>query len=119
VNEYSNVRLLADPDDVQMNRIKAQVHIQLLSSFHRTGVNPSMIHALSASRFCVTNQKGSSVPEQESLFVVADNPILTILTIRKLFNTKWEHLESEKRKAIMEKLYDNEKNAMSLMQWIW
>jgi hypothetical protein len=56
VARYSNIRLVADPNDQELDELIAQAHINLLFTRQATGIKLKLLHALFAGRHCLVNK---------------------------------------------------------------
>ena len=64
VARFSNIRLVADPSDQELDMLITQAHINLLFTRQATGIKLKLLHALFAGRHCLVNPdmvKGSGL----------------------------------------------------------
>ena len=116
--KYSNVTLVANPDDAEMIDLLRQAQVNILVTNQPTGLKLKLLNALYNGRFCLVNAdmvKGTSL---ESLCVVADEPEQMIAEIKRLMEEDFTEDDIEERDAQMRQLYDNEANARKIVEAI-
>jgi len=96
---------------------KAQVHI--LPSFNCTGIKLKLLNALFNGRHCLVNQEAVKNTGLESICHIGSNPGSFKKIISEIYHQRFSSDEIELRKKILLTQYDNEKNAQTLIQWIW
>jgi hypothetical protein len=118
-DNYSNVTLVANPDDAEMIDLLRQAQVNILVTNQPTGLKLKLLNALYNGRFCLVNSdmvKGTSL---ESLCVVADEPDQMIAEIKRLMEEDFTEDDIEERDAQMRQLYDNESNATKIIRAIY
>ena len=116
--KYSNVTLVANPDDAEMIDLLRQAQVNILVTNQPTGLKLKLLNALYNGRFCLVNSdmvKGTSL---ESLCVVADEPEQMIAEIKRLMADDFTEEDIEERAEQMRQLYDNEANARKIVEAI-
>ncbi len=116
--KYSNVTLVANPDDAEMIDLLRQAQVNILVTNQPTGLKLKLLNALYNGRFCLVNSdmvKGTSL---ESLCVVADEPEEMIAEIKRLMEEDFTEDDIDERDAQMRQLYDNESNAQKIVEAI-
>ena len=116
--KYSNVTLVANPDDAEMIDLLRQAQVNILVTNQPTGLKLKLLNALYNGRFCLVNAdmvKGTSL---ESLCVVADEPEQMIAEIKRLMEEDFTEDDIDERDAQMRQLYDNEANARKIVEAI-
>jgi predicted GTPase len=117
-DNYSNVTLVANPDDAEMIDLLRQAQVNILVTNQPTGLKLKLLNALYNGRFCLVNSdmvKGTSL---ESLCVMADEPEQMITEIKRLMDEDFTEEDIEERDAQMRQLYDNEANARKIVEAI-
>ena len=117
-DNYSNVTLVANPDDAEMIDLLRQAQVNILVTNQPTGLKLKLLNALYNGRFCLVNSdmvKGTSL---ESLCVVADEPEQMIAEIKRLMEEDFTEDDIEERDEQMRQLYDNEANARKIVEAI-
>ena len=118
VEKYSNVTLVANPDDAEMIDLLRQAQVNILVTNQPTGLKLKLLNALYNGRFCLVNTdmvKGTSL---ESLCVVANEPEQMIAEIKRLMEEDFAEEDIKERDAQMRQLYDNESNARKIVEAI-
>ncbi len=118
VDTYTNVTLMANPDDAEMIDLLRQAQVNILVTNQPTGLKLKLLNALYNGRFCLVNSdmvKGTSL---DTLCVVADEPKQMIAEIKRLMEEDFTEDDIEKRDAQMRQLYDNEENALKIVEAI-
>ena len=117
--KYSNVTLVANPDDAEMIDLLRQAQVNILVTNQPTGLKLKLLNALYNGRFCLVNSdmvKGTSL---DGLCVVADEPEQMIAEIKRLMEEDFTEEDIEERDAQMQQLYDNESNAKKIVRAIY
>jgi glycosyltransferase involved in cell wall biosynthesis len=114
----NNVQLIQNPSHNKMQELIRNAHIHLLPSFNATGIKIKMLNALFNGRFVITNKVSLEGTGLEILCCIEETPIGYKNRISELFAIDFNENEMNKRKLILENLYDNEKNGKRLMQII-
>ena len=118
-DKYSNVTLVANPDDAEMIDLLRQAQVNILVTNQPTGLKLKLLNALYNGRFCLVNSdmvKGTSL---ESLCVVADESEQMIAEIKRLMEQDFTENDIEVRDNQMRQLYDNEANARIIISKIF
>ena len=118
VANIKNVQLFKNPPEEKMVELITNAHIHLLPSFNTTGIKMKLLIALFKGRFIVTNSAALEGTHLESLCYKAETHSAFIQTIKDLFQVPFTENEINKRKAVLNDFYDNEKNAFKLMKWL-
>ena len=116
VDTYTNVTLVSNPDDAEMIDLLRQAQVNILVTNQPTGLKLKLLNALYNGRFCLVNSdmvKGTSL---DTLCVVADEPKQIIAEIKRLMEEDFTEDDIEKRDAQMRQLYDNEANALKIVE---
>ncbi len=113
-----NVQLIENPTQNEMEELIKDAHIHLLPSFNSTGIKIKLLNALFNGRFVITNKVSLEGTGLEALCCIEETPSGYINRINELFAISFNKNEINKRKLILENLYDNEKNGKRLMETI-
>lgn len=113
--------LVADPSETEMNDLVRKAHIHVLPSFNKTvtGIKLKLLHALFEGRHCVVNDPmvdGTGLAEACHIGTTA-NGFASI--IAQLYHQPFREEEIDLRRRLLCGTYDNEKNTMQLIQWLW
>ena len=118
ISENINVELKENPSQPEMEDLIKNAHIHLLPSFNSTGIKIKLLNALFNGRFIITNLASLEGTGLESLCEIAEEGKGYLEKINELFELSFSENEIIKRKKILDKIYDNEKNAQQLMKWL-
>lgn len=119
VNEHPLGSIVGNPSDEELNKLIANAQINLVHSFNRTGIKIKLLHALFEGRFCIANEAAVKGSGLEALCYTAENYQQYRERINELFEQEFTPEMLELRSRILGELYDNEKNAGLLIQWIY
>lgn len=113
-----NAQLIENPSEKEMAELIKKAHIHLLPSFNSTGIKIKLLNALFNGRFIITNPASLAGTGLETLCSTEETQLGYIKRIKELFEISFEENEIIKRKTILRKLYNNEKNGLQLMKWL-
>lgn len=116
--KYKNVRLIKNPSQIEMEELIKNAHIHLLPSFNSTGIKIKLLNALFNGRFVITNKASLEGTGLENLCSIEETHSGYIKRIKELFLIELDENEVNKRKLILENLYDNEKNGKRLIEML-
>ena len=117
--KHPNVTLVANPDDAEMIDLLRQAQVNILVTNQPTGLKLKLLNALYNGRFCLVNTdmvKGTSL---EDLCIVADEPEQMITEIKRLMEEDFTEDDIEERDETLRELYQNEKNARTMIETIY
>lgn len=116
---YQHSCLVADPSATEINDLVKKAHINILPSFSTTGIKFKLLHALFEGRHCVVNNEMvSGTGLEEACHIGANaNAIASIIT--QLHHQPFTAEETKLRKRLLETVYDTERNAAQLIQYLY
>ncbi len=119
ISQHSYACLVANPSEEEMQDIieKAQVHV--LPSFNCTGIKLKLLNALFNGRHCVVNEEAVKHTGLESICHVGPDAEAFKEIITAIYNRSFSKDEIDHRQQVLLNVYDNNKNARQLIQWIW
>ncbi|HRO17252.1 MAG TPA: glycosyltransferase [Ferruginibacter sp.] len=119
LSQYSNVQLISNPSESEMNELILDAHIQLVPSLNATGVKLKLIHALFMGRHCITNSMATEGMREAGLCnVFTDWDALGAL-VDQLINTPFTDAHIHARKKLLPEIYDAGKNIRQLITWLF
>lgn len=118
-HRHEHTCLVANPDDKSLHDMIAKAQVNILPSFNNTGIKLKLLNALYNGRHCLVNQAGVEGSGLEHLCTIAEDAEGFKKAIEALFYLPFEDEENEKRKASLQKLYNNQKNANKLIEIFW
>jgi hypothetical protein len=111
INQFTNIRLEANPAEKEMNELICNAHINLLHTLQPAGIKLKLISALYNGRHCIVNPEmvyGSGLDE---LCYVTKDPVQTLNLIPRLMDLSLEIDEIDQRRTILYEKFSNQKNA--------
>lgn len=118
---YSNGNfcIAANLSEKEMDDMIRKAHIHVLPSFNKTGIKIKLLHALFNGRYVITNSSAIEKNTLASICEIADSASDFKKIVNGLFQKSFTQSEVDKRKKLLESMYDNNENAQRLIQWIW
>ncbi len=118
---FQHTCLVADPSEGELNDLIRKAHINILPSFNRniTGIRLKLLHVLFEGRHCITHEamvKGTGLAAACHIGTTA-NAFASI--IMQLYNQPFTVEEIRLRQRLLGDTYDNRKNSLELIQWLW
>jgi glycosyltransferase involved in cell wall biosynthesis len=113
-----NVQITSNPSQNEMEELIKNAHLHLLPSFNSTGIKIKLLNALFNGRFIITNAASLEGTGLTTLCELAEKPNEYITKIQELFEIPFTENDINKRKEILETIYDNKKNAEQLINWL-
>jgi hypothetical protein len=118
IGRLSNAELISNPGHEEMLLLVQNAHINILPVLENNGFKLKLLHALFAGRYCIINKTASAGNNLSEFCIVADSvdqiPELATEIMKHEFNP--EMIISRKR-MLME-IFDNEKNAIKIVELI-
>jgi len=116
---HPNTCITCSPGSKEMDDLISKAHVHVLPSFNQTGVKLKLLNALYNGRHCIVNKAGVSGSEVESLCHIAETADEFKAAIKAVYEMPFTAEDIAERKAILEKNYNNEKNARQLIAWLY
>jgi glycosyltransferase involved in cell wall biosynthesis len=107
--------IVANPGDKEMSDLISKAQLHILPSYNSAGIKLKLLNALYNGRFCLANNdtlEGSSV---ESLCIKFNNVAECVMQVEKYFQVPFDECEIEKRKALLQSIFNNESNAQKII----
>jgi len=111
VKKHSHITLKINVSQSEMNDLIQQAHINLLYTFHSSGMKLKLLNALYRGRFCVVNSAMVQNTGMETLCHVADTPNHLIRAIREVQCLDFTENLIEKRHQSLNNKFSNLTNA--------
>jgi glycosyltransferase involved in cell wall biosynthesis len=119
VNQYPQACLIPDPSQEEMEDLISKAQINILPSFHCTGIKLKLLNALFNGRHCVVNEQAIRCTGLESLCHVGSDAEELKELILELHTRPFTADDIEKRRQLLAGQFNNEDNAERLIRWIW
>jgi len=111
--KYSNVKLIANPDESEISELIRNSHCCILPTFQSTGIKLKLLYSLFAGRFCIVNSCMANSSEFSEYCSVAENSNDFIREIHRVWNIEFD-LEMIQKRFKLLKLYSPIENALAL-----
>ena len=117
--EHPHCCLVSDPSDEEMQDIvgKAQVHV--IPSFNSTGIKLKLLNALFNGRHCLVNAEAVGESRLARLCHIGADAGDFKKKIIELFDRPFSMDEVRCRSELLHQEYNNQKNADTLIRWLW
>lgn len=116
IQQHTNIQLIANPENGQMETLIENSHICLIPTFQDTGLKLKLLASLFSGRFCIANAPMIHKTGLEHLCHQADTPKEMIDCINELFEQEFSSEEIGKRKLILEDIFSNRRNALNIIK---
>ncbi|MEO7047213.1 MAG: mannosyltransferase, partial [Ferruginibacter sp.] len=93
--------------------------INILPSFNNTGVKLKLLNALFNGRYCLVNTAAVKGSGLEALCQIAEKPEDFKQQIQQLFKQDFSAIDLDKRKQILQQLYNNADNVEALISLLY
>lgn len=116
---YAHVSLKANPGDAEMIDLIRNAQVNVLVTDQPTGLKLKLLNALYNGRFCLVNDDMVHGTALGRLCVVAEAPEQFINEIKRLMDEDFTEEAIDERDEALKGLYQNEKNAQSIIDSIF
>jgi hypothetical protein len=114
-----HIRMVANPDEEEMNKLVQNAHVNVLVSFQATGLKLKLLNTLFTGRFALVNPPMLNGTGLNELCVIADDADGMKSELNILFSKVFEKDEIEKRETVLGNRFSNRINARRLIQAIF
>lgn len=104
IKPFSNIRLIASPDDETMQKLIVSAHIHVLYSFQGTGIKLKLLNVLQNGKFCVANDLITGSLPVLDMVETANTPSAILLIIKKLMQETFDDEYIAKRQLFLNTL---------------
>lgn len=111
--------LIANPDNKEMQDLISKAHINIIPSFNATGIKLKLINALFNGRHCVVNKQTVEGTNLEKTCHIATDVNTFKTIIHQLYRRPFSHDDLNTRHQLLDKMFNNERNAKQMVKWIW
>lgn len=119
IEKNSNVCLVANPDVNEMQELISKAQVNILPSFSDTGIKLKLLNAVFCGKHVLTNNAMVDGTHLESVCHVVNDARDYTSAIKVLMQTPFTNAEIQLRENLLREFYNNEKNALKLIAWIW
>lgn len=113
----SNIQLLGNPKEAQMNDLISKAHCCIIPTFQSTGLKLKLLNSLFMGRFVLTNNEMIENTGLESICELANSSSAFIDKVNQIESKDFSVAELQKRKLILEK-YTNQSLGKQLISLI-
>lgn len=118
IKKAENIKLVANPSNIEINKFIEDAHINFLPTFQATGIKLKLINALFKGRFCLVNNEMISGTNLADACITANNKEAFIEALKTYTNLEFSEKDIKNRMSILANNFDNNKNAKKLYELI-
>lgn len=115
VAKTPNVELIVEPNDLELDALIRDAHVNILCTFQPTGIKLKLLNALFRGRFCLVNNQMVEDTGLESLCYVESSAEEMKSTLLELMEKEFKQEDIEKRKEILDKGFSNRAGAQKII----
>ncbi|WP_207493290.1 glycosyltransferase [Aridibaculum aurantiacum] len=115
----TDVCLVANPGNEEMQDMIAKAHMHLIPSFNNTGIKLKLINALFNGRHCVVNNSTVKGTGLEAACLIANTAAEMKHMILEYYQKPFTEKDLQVRHQLLDHMFDNDANAQKLVKWIW
>jgi hypothetical protein len=114
-----NIEFISSPTSPDLRNLIQEAQINVLPTFQPTGIKHKLINSLFAGRYCIVNPQMVDDNGLAQFCHVANNATEMKKMITELFKKPFPKEEIAHRKATLQNIYSNRKNALKLVDVIF
>jgi glycosyltransferase involved in cell wall biosynthesis len=118
-HQQLNTCLVENPSEHELDDLIRKAQVNILPSYNSTGVKLKLINALFNGRHCLVNKAAAEGTAIEEACFFAEDANEFNKEVTRLFDTPFTEDDICKRKQILGELYDNNKNAETLIKLLY
>ncbi len=115
---HQHINVISDPTEKQMQQLIADAHVNVLPSLSSTGIKLKLLNALYNGRYCLVNKETVDGTGLESLCIVSEIEHIQ-QEVEDLFKAEFKSEDIERRRYLLNSMFNNEINAERLTNYIW
>jgi glycosyltransferase involved in cell wall biosynthesis len=119
VHVNRNTCLVSNPSELEMQDLIKKAQVNILPSFNCTGVKLKLLNALYNGRFCLINGAAAAGAAIDGLCYIANSAEDFKKSATALYEKTYSAEDTIKRQKVLDQHYNNEKNAVQIMEWIY
>ncbi len=113
--EQKNVKIVANPEEAEMQKIIQEAQMHLLWTEQDTGVKLKLIYALCGGRHVLANDAMTKGTKLSKLTHSINSTSECLIKINELHDVEISDAEIKERRSVLNEYYQNSKNAAQLM----
>ena len=114
IKPFKHIRLIKNPNMKQMEDIIKDAHMHVLPTFQATGIKLKLLHVLYNGKFIIANKEMIENTGLSKLVTEANGATEMINAVNNLASTTFDLNESELRKTVLSKHFNNIENAKKI-----
>jgi hypothetical protein len=114
-----NIEFINSPTQTDLKDLLQNAQIHVLPTFQPTGIKHKLLNSLFTGRFCLVNPPMVEGNGLAQFCHVANDATEMKKIIPELFRKEFPQEEIDKRKAILQNIYSNSKNAQKIVDVIF
>lgn len=111
--------IVVNPSEREMQDMIAKAHVNILPSFHSTGIKLKLLNALYNGRHCLVNTATVDGSGLESLCHIANTADEFIAAVQAIENLPFVAEDVTLREIALKGMFNNAANAAQQVKWIW
>lgn len=119
VSQYSNIKIVSNPDLAEMNKLIRNAHINLLPSLEYNGFKIKLLYALYEGRHCLVNNAIIEGNRLGELCYISNTSDEMVENIQHIMNLPFTQEMIIKRNILLSELYNNSENAKEILSLIF
>jgi hypothetical protein len=119
VEQNAHACLVTNPSQEEMHDMITKAQINILPSFNSTGIKLKLLNALYNGRHCIVNNNAVANTGLETACNIAADAQASKELIHALYERPFSYEQISQREKLLDTQFDNEKNGLQLIKWIW
>ncbi|MDI9363306.1 MAG: glycosyltransferase family 4 protein [Flavobacterium sp.] len=111
--------IVINPSEREMQDMIAKAHVNILPSFHSTGIKLKLLNALYNGRHCLVNTATVDGSGLESLCHIANTANEFVAAVQAIENLPFVVEDLQLREIALKEMFNNTANAAQQVKWIW
>ncbi len=117
-SKHKNISVISNPDNIHMNRLITDAHINLLPSISFNGFKLKLLIAMFSGRHCIVNKLVAEKTPFPGMFHVSENKKDMIDQINRLMKVPFTNTIIGERNDLLMKDFNNRTNAEKLAEFL-
>ncbi|MCK9344483.1 MAG: glycosyltransferase family 1 protein [Massilibacteroides sp.] len=113
---YSNIQIIANPNDAEMQRLITNAQVHALITFQNTGLKLKLLNSLFAGRHILVNKTMLTGSGLDKLCHIANTPEMMIKICEKLLHTPFDPKEIHQRRKLLFPTFSNLSQAQNIKE---
>ncbi len=119
VHAHPNTCLVSNPSEKEIQDLIKKAQVNILPSFNNTGVKLKLLNALYNGRFCLVNPAAIEGAAIDNLCYLATTEEDFKQQAIDLYGQFFDEEATVHRQQVLNASYNNEKNALQIINWIY